>query len=1285
MFETLIVTTIGSALVGGAAFLWPRFKHLGIVGKADRLVRSFFLPNSTWRDALTGRNYRKTMPSNITTYTYSLTELARKGLLKPIHGREEFVSKILGQFQSDKRFLIMTGRAGSGKTALMERVAAEMATNPQFSTWEVRMLRVSELKSKLSVTSMADIAAGGTAARVLRELINEVVEENMQGKRIALFIDEFLSVANCNVFSEFKGPLSDGNLPIFGALTHQEFVEKNVMNSVAGSDEAMRRRVSHFELPQFDREDTFAACRVRLEGAPHLPQELFAQVQSRIGTCSIQLTPPSNAPSASPRKSVQVTISQKVVEACAIMGASLETHPQRKLVATHRLINTLAYHQACKGGGELSLESAWNYLSAEQSQIAYTRQIELLTQYIWPLTFDEDALWYAYLEGHRDRPDGVDPDVTLNCLTTLVNQIRSRAIQDKSYGPISITLESLLAHQFGRNQAEIERAKAQLARVQGEERALGGILTQLLKEQPVQPSSGSFPELITASFRDFQDIFADPFSSTWQGLAIQGSDYAFYGLRSLVARDPNVLFYTLDLGFFQQLVVQAQREAATSEFREIRMTAAQKLTALQQQLKGFLLTVRAAWQDSRPTSTLSSSSYPSEPLPRPKRPVLLLKLPASFLKRIEESCGTVAEHKPTGGGATVLTTQAGTMVNEFTRGVQEMASPITSFLESQFNFNIRDLLNTTSRITPSAPPTPSEPGAPAPTQVEADLWQLPVLSGLLGAMSAGLIPYLVQVTGPIPEETRAANGAKLVSLSVGSEEEGATLLHALFGASKKVCHAALLIAKEQGHEGDAQVDAAGAIIQKFTQSNLQWESFLRVNYPQDYRNSLEEGEIRGTSLFQQSTGKEAATSVEKWLSRNSYSTFFAELYSRRRPTLFVLESSPVRRELIKELISNSLFNKDKVSSSKKRDPLEGLGLLASVDSRKGRSNLLFELDLRRLERSSLSQERQITIVEEQLREFRKKLPRRESERVVLIVDHSPLLASERIRPLLNELAALKSCSLVYFCNADQFHFPGQQSAAVASAVQVGGPAPAANPLVSVLEKGAQFLQNPMAALNGGALTSIVEAGKNLLSESQPAASPPLPPSESTPPVEQLSGKKPLFIQSENYRSVSSGPIKKEEIEWVVNRSAVFAHQGQQRAKEAFIKLVEWEGRRNPSFKLDDVQGRLDAVQGHASAQEVEITQRMVLDFYHKRYPNVSLDELKDTVDPNLTSTTNKIQRQTIGKAEEVARTVRNMVPPHVVRGAIYMAAVFYIPKMVYRGIEGLYSKIDEIFTGSIKG
>lgn len=1266
MFEMAIFGMVSSVVAGGAAFIWPRIKHLGIVSKADRLVRSFFLPNSTWRDAFNGKNYRKTMPSNITTYTYSLTELARKGLLKPVHGREAFVSNILGQFQSDKRFLIMTGRAGSGKTALMEKVAAEMATNPQFSTWEVRMLRVSELKSKLSVTTMTDIVAGGTAARVLRELIHEVVEENMQGRRIALFIDEFLSVASCGVFSEFKGPLSDGNLPIFGALTHQEFVEKNVMNSVAGSDEAMQRRVSQFELPQFDREQTFAACRVRLEGAPQLPFDLFKAVRGRVGTGSISLTAPPNSPSSTPRKTVQVTIPKEIVQVCAIMGASLETHFDRKVEATHRLINALALDQAQRGGGALSLESAWNYFSNPQNQAAYTKQIELLTQCIWPLTFEENVLWYAYLEGHRERPNGVDPDVTLNCLTKLANQIRSRAIQERRYCPIYITLEGLLTHQFDNNQVEINRAKAQLARVQGDERALGAILGHLLKSQEIRSSSDDFPESIMAPAKEFKEIFENPFASKWQGLAIQGSEHAFYGLQTLVARHPNVQFYTLELGFFQGLVEQARREAVTSEFREIRITAAQKLTALQQQLKEFLLAARAAWEDSQPL-LISSSSLHSVDEIRPsvcrRRPVLILQCSASFLKQIEESCGNVAEQSPGGKGlGTLLTHQAETMVGDLARGVQEAASPITSFLESQFNFNISDLVGaTTRRATPPAAPAPSSSGtppAPVPSQaVEIDLWQLPLLSGLLQAMSAGLMPYLVRVTDPIPEGTRPTGGAKLVNLSLGDEKSAALFLHSLFGAPKEVCHAALLIAKEQSLQGDALIDGAAAIIQRFSESRLLWDSFLATNYPNDSRKFQEEGRLKATPLLQTPVAGHRATPIEEQLSRDGYTRLFSELYSEMRPSLFILESSPVRRRLIRRLISNSLSGKEKGS--------------------------LHEIDLRPLEFSSLSQDRQLTIIEEQLKAFKNDRRAQRREHVALVVDHSPLLASERIRSLLKEIAALKNCSLVYLCDSDQFHFPGQQSAGVASTAQVGGRPPATNPIVSLVEKGAQFIQNPMVAINGGALSTLVEAGRNLLSDPQTTVPTPPQPSESAPPVEQLSGKKPLFIQGDNYRLIRSGPIKKEEIEWVVQQSTDFLLLLKP-AQHAFIKLVEWEVNHNSSFKLDDVEVRLHSLLGYKKAQEEEISQEMILNFYHGLYPGYSLDELKDTVDPKLTSAVNKLQRQTVGKVEEVVSTVRSLVPPHLVRGAIYMAAAFYIPKMVYRGVEGLYNRIDQIFTGSVK-
>lgn len=156
------------------------------------------------------------------SYTVNLTEQARQGKLRPVHGRDAEIVRmidILGLLQKNNPVIV--GEAGVGKTALLEglaqRIVAGKVPKP-LRNKEVRTLDIGAL------------VAGTKFRGEFEERVKGVIAEVIKAGNILLAIDEIHAVmgagsseGSVDMSSMLKTPLSRGELSLIGTTTLDEY------------------------------------------------------------------------------------------------------------------------------------------------------------------------------------------------------------------------------------------------------------------------------------------------------------------------------------------------------------------------------------------------------------------------------------------------------------------------------------------------------------------------------------------------------------------------------------------------------------------------------------------------------------------------------------------------------------------------------------------------------------------------------------------------------------------------------------------------------------------------------------------------------------------------------------------------------------------------------------------------------------------------------------------------------------------------------------------------------
>ncbi len=178
-----------------------------------------------------------------------LTEIARKGDLDPVIGRQNEIERVIQILcRRTKNNPVLLGEAGVGKTAIAEGLAQEIASGhvPEI------------LRDKRVVTLDLALMVAGTKYRgQFEERIKAVMDEIRRAKNVILFIDELHTIVGAgaaegamDASNIIKPALSRGELQCVGATTlneYRKYIEK---------DAALERRFQSIKVEPPSVEET---------------------------------------------------------------------------------------------------------------------------------------------------------------------------------------------------------------------------------------------------------------------------------------------------------------------------------------------------------------------------------------------------------------------------------------------------------------------------------------------------------------------------------------------------------------------------------------------------------------------------------------------------------------------------------------------------------------------------------------------------------------------------------------------------------------------------------------------------------------------------------------------------------------------------------------------------------------------------------------------------------------------------------------------------------------------
>jgi len=162
-------------------------------------------------------------------YSTNLTEMAKRGELDPVIGRNEEIRRmeqILSRRRKNNPVLI--GEPGVGKTAIAEGLAQRIVENQVPQTLE---------NKRLVTLDMASLVAGTKYRGQFEERLKAVLNEIINAEDVIIFIDEIHTIVGAggaegslDASNIFKPSLARGELRCIGATTmneYRKFIEKD--------------------------------------------------------------------------------------------------------------------------------------------------------------------------------------------------------------------------------------------------------------------------------------------------------------------------------------------------------------------------------------------------------------------------------------------------------------------------------------------------------------------------------------------------------------------------------------------------------------------------------------------------------------------------------------------------------------------------------------------------------------------------------------------------------------------------------------------------------------------------------------------------------------------------------------------------------------------------------------------------------------------------------------------------------------------------------------------------
>jgi ATP-dependent Clp protease ATP-binding subunit ClpB len=231
-------------------------------GAAQRILQQAGLTRETLLDALRAVRGTQRVTSQNPEGTYAaleqygrdLTELARRGKLDPVIGRDEEIRRVIQILsRRTKNNPVLIGEPGVGKTAIVEGLAQRI----------IREDVPEALKNKRVIAlDMGALIAGAKYRGEFEERLKAVLKEIQDRDDIILFIDELHTVVGAgaaegamDASNMLKPMLARGELHMVGATTLDEY-RKHIEK-----DAALERRFQPIMVDQPSVEDTISILR----------------------------------------------------------------------------------------------------------------------------------------------------------------------------------------------------------------------------------------------------------------------------------------------------------------------------------------------------------------------------------------------------------------------------------------------------------------------------------------------------------------------------------------------------------------------------------------------------------------------------------------------------------------------------------------------------------------------------------------------------------------------------------------------------------------------------------------------------------------------------------------------------------------------------------------------------------------------------------------------------------------------------------------------------------------
>ncbi|MET3558265.1 ATP-dependent Clp protease ATP-binding subunit ClpC [Streptococcus rupicaprae] len=208
------------------------------IGKAQiKAIRAMMKGQASSRHQAPNMMGMPSTPSGgLEDYTKDLTEAARQGLLEPVVGRDEEISRMIQVLsRKTKNNPVLVGAAGVGKTALALGLAQRIAKGEVPES--LAKMRVMELE-------LMAVLAGTRFRGDFEERMNNIIEDIEEDGQVILFVDELHTImgsgsgidSTMDAANILKPALSRGTLHMIGATTQEEF-QKHIEK-----DSALSRR-----------------------------------------------------------------------------------------------------------------------------------------------------------------------------------------------------------------------------------------------------------------------------------------------------------------------------------------------------------------------------------------------------------------------------------------------------------------------------------------------------------------------------------------------------------------------------------------------------------------------------------------------------------------------------------------------------------------------------------------------------------------------------------------------------------------------------------------------------------------------------------------------------------------------------------------------------------------------------------------------------------------------------------------------------------------------------------